>query len=161
MGGPLRIGGATEGDDGGLPSPDRVRITLDLDQGKLDGLPLAGTSSSSLLLLPSSFDPRVAPTHDVVSSPPLDILAKLFVDDAGKGGGAASSTNKVRAKYTAQARKGRKMGEPIPLDIEITDLDRSQHLSLPQQQTLEHHRHALPTPLRSTLVGVGIHLRRH
>lgn len=108
----LPAGGATEGDDGGLPSPDRVRITLDLDQGKLDGLPLA------------------------------DILAKLFVDDAGKGGGAAASTNKVRAKYTVQARKGRKMGEPIqiPLDIEITDLDRSQHLSLPQQQTLEHHR---------------------
>ncbi len=50
MGGPLRVGGATEGDDGGLPSPDRVRITLDLDQGKLDGLPLAGTSFLFLLL---------------------------------------------------------------------------------------------------------------
>lgn len=106
----LPAGGTTDGDDGGLPSPDRVRITLDLDQGKLDGLPLA------------------------------DILAKLFVNDAGKGGSGAASTNKVRAKYMAQARKGRKMGEPIPLDIEITDLDRSQHLSLPQQQTLEHHR---------------------
>ena len=109
--------------------------------------------ASHSLVLPSSFfflPTHTLHPHDVVSSPPLDILAKLFVDDAGKGGGAAASTNKVRAKYTVQARKGRKMGEPIPLDIEITDLDRSQHLSLPQQQTLEHHRHALPTPLRST-----------
>jgi hypothetical protein len=78
------------------------------------------------------------------------------VNDAGKGGSGAASTNKVRAKYTAQARKGRKMGEPIPLDIEITDLDRSQHLSLPQQQTLEHHRHALPTPLHSTPLHVDV-----
>jgi hypothetical protein len=61
------------------------------------------------------------------------------MDDANRG---TIGNNKTRAKYLAQTRKGRKIGEPIPLDIEITDLsDRSQHLSLPQQQMLEQHRH--------------------
>lgn len=65
-----------------------------------------------------------------------EILQKLFVEEASKDGGS----NRVWAKSVAQARKGRKINDTIPVEIEMKDIGGKAHqLSRPHQQSLEIH----------------------